>query len=80
MAVTQQDLDDFRQFASDLIANGADDLSLEDLVEYWRYETTAEDIASVRQALKSLRAGEPGFDLATAMVRLRAELKQPQAT
>ncbi len=60
--MTQEELDDFHQFASQRINNGGAHLNLVDLYELWRLDnpTPAEEVAIYRaldESLEDMRAG-----------------------
>jgi hypothetical protein len=56
--VTQQDLDHFHEFASEVLRNGGKDSSLEDLIAEWRAACERNDVhAAIREGLDDVRAG-----------------------
>ena len=58
MAVTQQELDDFHQFASEWIQNGAAEISFDDVVTEWESRRDRDEInAAIRKGLADVDAG-----------------------
>ncbi len=58
MAVTQQELDRFHEFATHVIQNGDKDLSLDELIARWRALREREDVnLALREAIADLKAG-----------------------
>lgn len=77
MSINQSDLDSFHDFASRIIARQADDRSLEDLIQLWRYEQEQkETIESIRRGVADAAAGRM-CDLDEADARNRQELGFP---
>ena len=65
MAVTPEQIDEFRQFALEKINNGDADLSLEELVDMWRIlhptpQELDENVLAVKAAIRDMEAGETG--------------------
>ena len=82
MAVTQQELDRFNQFALDRIDNGNGDLTLEDLLDQWRIENPlpeqfAENVAAIQAAIDDMNHGDTGRDAGEVSKELRQELNFP---
>jgi hypothetical protein len=77
MAITQNDLDDFHNFASQELAQTRPVLSLEDLVREWNAQREqAETIASVRRGVADAEEGRLR-DASEVDTAIRGELGFP---
>jgi hypothetical protein len=78
MAITNDDLNAFHQFAETRIANRSAE-SLHELVEIWETEQStpeiqAENLAAVRAALRDMENGDTGRPAIEVIQELRTEL------
>jgi hypothetical protein len=58
MPITQDELDRFHRFASDLLQNGGRTMSLEEILSRWQTAREREEVnAALREASDDLKAG-----------------------
>jgi hypothetical protein len=80
MSMSQSELDGFHQFASNALASGGRDLSLEGLLRQWRdqqeEQEEVETIASIRRGIDDAEAGRVQ-NLADVDAKIRDELGFP---
>jgi hypothetical protein len=77
MIINQNDLDNFHNFATDLLAKTGSDLSLDDILSQWCAEREhAETIESVHRGVADAEAGRL-HDLVDVDAKVRAELGFP---
>ena len=79
---TQEQIDSFYRFATDQLASGGSERSIDELYDQWRYESlTPEElkgnIAAVQAAIDDMNAGDTGRDAARVEQELRDELNLP---
>jgi hypothetical protein len=61
MATTEQNIDNFAQFAKELLGNGGAELSIDELYDRWRQsESSAEDAHAIQASLRDMENGETG--------------------
>jgi hypothetical protein len=80
MPVSQREIDQFHQFASDELKRGNADDSIDDLFDRWRLANAAEcqsraDLHAVRAALRDMQNGDTGRDIEIVLREL-CEKKQ----
>jgi hypothetical protein len=85
MIATLEELNEFRQFAAEQIGNGAEELSLEELVDRWRMLSHSPDelnnnVRAVQEAIADMERGETGqpFEEFAAEFRIRHDLTDSQ--
>jgi len=85
MIATLEELNEFRQFATEQIGNGAEELSLEELVDRWRMLSHSPDelndnVRAVQEAIADMERGETGqpFGEFAAEFRVRHDLTDSQ--
>lgn len=82
--VTQDQTNNFHQYASNQLASGAAARSIDELFDKWRHENldadeVAENVAAVQGAIDDMNGGDQGHD-ATAIVNdVRGDLRLPAA-
>ena len=77
MTMSQSELDSFHNFATNILAHGNRDISLEDLVSQWHSQREhAETLASIRRGLDDAGAGRV-HDIDDVDAQIRAELGFP---
>jgi|CXWL01.1.fsa_nt_gi hypothetical protein len=81
---TQEQIDSFYRFATEQLANGGSEKSVDELYDQWRSENRApeemaENIAAVRAAIDDMNQGDMGRDAADVEWELRGELNLPSS-
>jgi predicted transcriptional regulator len=77
MTINQSDLDSFHQFATHLLGQAGQDLSLERMIAMWQAEREQkETIESIRRGLADAAAGRVQ-DLTDVDAKIRSELGSP---
>jgi hypothetical protein len=76
---TQTDLKGFRDFVTELLSSGGDDLSPEQCLDMWRIshpsdDLAAEDVAAVYASIEDFKRGERGRPAGQTTQELRKEL------
>ena len=79
---TQEQIDSFYRFATEQLANGGSDKSIDELYDQWRYENLTpeeleENVAALQAAIDDMNAGDTGRDAARVEQELRDELNLP---
>ena len=63
MATSEQDIDNFSQFAKSRLKDAGADLSLEELFDQWMIENPSQDDAiAVQASIRDMKNGEKGRD------------------
>ena len=81
MATSEQDIDNFYQFAKSRLSNGGSELSLEELFDEWMIRNPPdEDALAVQASIRDMENGETGrnFDEFAQDFRERNELSDPE--
>ncbi|MFV2067986.1 MAG: hypothetical protein ACC645_13515 [Pirellulales bacterium] len=74
MAITEEDIDAFQQFAKQQIGNAATNLSLQQLLSAWEMKRELEETAdAIRQGISDIEAGK-GKPVAQAFADVRKKL------
>ncbi len=78
----QEQLDSFYRFATEQLANGGSEKSIDELYDQWRFENLSpeellENVAAVKSAIDDMNDGDTGRDAAEVERELRKELKLP---
>jgi len=61
MATTEQQIDSFAQFARGQLAQGGEELSIDELFDRWRLEhPPAEDVLAIKASVRDMQGGETG--------------------
>ncbi len=76
---TQEQIDSFYRFASDLLANGDSEKSVDELYDQWRSENVAteevaDNVAAIRASIDDMNNGETGRDSGDVIRELRGVL------
>ena len=79
---TQEQIDSFYRFATEHLARGGSERSIDELYDEWRYKSLTpqeleENVAAVRAAIDDMNAGDTGRDAARIEQELRDELNLP---
>lgn len=79
---TREQVDSFHRFATEQLASGSTDKSIDELYDQWRYENMSaeemrENVAAVQAAIDDMNAGDIGRDAARVEQELRDELDLP---
>ena len=79
---TQEQIDSFYRFATEQLASGDSEKSIDELYDQWRYENLTpeelkENVAAVQAAIDDMNAGDTGRDAARVEQELRDELNLP---
>ncbi len=79
---TREQIDSFYRFASEQLAIGGSEKSIDELYDQWRYENLTpeelrENIAAVQAAIDDMNAGDTGRDADQVEEELREELNLP---
>ena len=80
----QDQIDSFYRFATEQLANGGSDKSVDELYDQWRFENLspeelAENVAAVQASIDDMNNGHTGRDASEVERELRKELKLPEA-
>ena len=74
MAVTEADIDAFRQFAKQQLGNADGDLSLQQILNAWEMRRESEEtVEDIRRGISDIEAGE-GKPVAQAFADVRRKL------
>jgi hypothetical protein len=79
---TQEQIESFYRFATEQLANGDADKSVDDLYDQWRYETElsenmAENVAAVQASIDDMNNGETGRDVCDVIGEMREKFNLP---
>ncbi|QDT36416.1 hypothetical protein [Stratiformator vulcanicus] len=74
-----EELRQFHEFASNRLLNDSAELSLEELLDQWRFEnpssmSVGKDVSAVKEAIKDYKEGDRGTIAGEHSATLRAEL------
>lgn len=81
MPTTEQEVESFARFARGQLAQGGEELSLDELFDQWRLEhPPAEDVLAVKASVRDMQRGETGrpFDEFADQFRQRNHLPREQ--
>ena len=78
----QEQLDSFYRFATEQLANGGSEKSIDALYDQWRFENLSpeellENVAAVKSAIDDMNNGDLGRDAGEVERELREELNLP---
>ena len=79
---TQEQIDSFYRFATEQLANGGSEKSVDELYDQWRFENLspeelAENVAAIQASIDDMNNGHTGRDAGEVERELREELKLP---
>lgn len=79
---TQEQVDHFHQFATEQLANGGSELTVDELYDRWRFENQtpdeyADNVAAIQASIDDMRNGVRGRDAGEVIRELRSELNIP---
>ena len=82
MATTQDELESFYRFASEQLANGGTEKTIDELYDQWRLENltpedVAENVAAIQASIDDMNNGETGRNAREVIKELRSELDLP---
>lgn len=81
---TQEQIDSFHQFATQQLANGGREKTVDELYDQWRFENqTAEEfeenVAAIQGAIDDMNDGDSGRDADEVIAEIRARYNLPAA-
>ena len=81
---TQNQIDSFYRFATEQLANGGSEKTMDELYDQWRFENLgpddfAENVAAIQASIDDMNRGEMGRDAGDIIRELRDELDLPSA-
>jgi len=81
---TQEQIDSFHRFATDQIANGGCEKTVDELYDQWRFENRSleefeENVSAIQAAINDMHHGDVGRNADEVINELRDELELPAA-
>lgn len=81
---TQEQIDNFHEFATKQLANGGAEKSVDELFDAWRISNPTptefrENVAAIQASIDDMNRGDTGRDAGKISQELRAELKLPES-
>ena len=81
---TQEQIDNFHEFATKQLANGGAEKSVDELFDAWRISNPTpaefrENVAAIQASIDDMNRGETGRDASKVISELREELNLPEA-